>query len=55
MNSINIKQTDITDLNADAVVNAANTKLHEGGGVCGAIFKKAGREKLKDACSKIGG
>lgn len=55
MNSITIKQTDITDLNADAVVNAANTKLHEGGGVCGAIFKKAGREKLKDACSKIGG
>ena len=55
MNSITIKQTDITDLNADAVVNAANTKLHEGGGVCGAIFKKAGREKLKAACSKIGG
>lgn len=53
--SINIKQTDITDLNVDAIVNAANKNLHEGGGVCGAIFQKAGSQNLRDACSKIGG
>ena len=37
----------------DAIVNAANKYLAAGGGVCGAIFKKAGYEELNDACSKI--
>lgn len=45
----------ITQLNVDAIVNAANTQLLEGGGVCGAIFSEAGSKKLSDACSKIGG
>lgn len=53
--SIEIKQTDITDLDVDAVVNAANRGLREGGGVCGAIFSKAGSRELTQACSKIGG
>ena len=52
--SITVKQTDITELNTDAIVNAANSSLQEGGGVCGAIFQKAGSENLRDACSKIG-
>lgn len=53
--SIEIKQTDITDLDVDAVVNAANSRLREGGGVCGAIFSRAGSSELAEACSKIGG
>lgn len=54
-NCIEIKKTDITDLDVDAVVNAANRNLHEGGGVCGAIFARAGSEELTKACSEIGG
>lgn len=38
----------------DAIVNAANKYLMAGGGVCGAIYSKAGYDKLNDACSKIG-
>lgn len=44
---------DITTLKVDAVVNAANKELLEGGGVCGAIFDKAGRAKLKEACTLL--
>lgn len=51
---IEVKQIDITELNVDAIVNAANSQLQEGGGVCGAIFRKAGSMELTDACSKIG-
>lgn len=54
MNSIEIRQTDITELDTDAIVNAANMNLHEGGGVCGAIFSKAGSSELTRACSEIG-
>jgi O-acetyl-ADP-ribose deacetylase (regulator of RNase III)/uncharacterized protein (DUF1810 family) len=45
---------DIAKLKADAIVNAANTGLQAGGGVCGAIFKAAGSDyqKLAQACSK---
>ncbi|MCL2487254.1 MAG: macro domain-containing protein [Oscillospiraceae bacterium] len=46
---------DITKIEADAVVNAANTALAQGGGVCGAIFAAACAEKLTRACAKIGG
>ena len=45
---------DITKLKVDAIVNAANTKLQHGGGVCGAIFAGAGADKLQKACDKIG-
>ena len=51
---IRIVQGSVTDLHAEAVVNAANTGLKAGTGVCGAIFSAAGKEKLEEACKKIG-
>ena len=53
--TIEIKQTGITDLDVEAIVNAANSQLQEGGGVCGAIFAEAGSDELRKACRKIGG
>lgn len=48
-----VVQGDITRLEVDAVVNAANDRLLPGGGVCGAIHAMAGPE-LEAACRKIG-
>ncbi len=47
-------QGDITREDVDAIVNAANSGLARGGGVCGAIFAAAGRE-LDGACARLGG
>ena len=49
-----IIRADITKLEVDAIVNAANSHLLAGGGVCGAIFKAAGAAQLQSACNKIG-
>ena len=46
-------QGDITEFDVDAIVNAANTALRRGSGVCGAIFAAAGPE-LDAACAAIG-
>ena len=54
MNSIKIQKIGITDLDTDAIVNAANDGLWAGGGVCGAIFRAAGHDKLQAACDAIG-
>ncbi len=55
MSSIEIKKISITKLDTDAIVNAANEGLWEGGGVCGAIFREAGSAELTKACNAIGG
>ncbi len=49
-----IVREDITNMQVDAIVNAANTALQQGGGVCGAIFRAAGERELQRACNAIG-
>lgn len=44
---------DITQMDVDAIVNAANTDLAMGGGVCGAIFNAAGVQDMQEACAKV--
>lgn len=48
-----IVSEDITEMDVDAVVNAANTNLRMGSGVCGAIFHAAGKEQMEEACARL--
>ena len=50
---IEIRQGDLTEMDVDAIVNAANNDLQLGGGVAGAIRRKGGPE-IQAECDEIG-
>ena len=52
MSNLKLIHGSCADQNADAVVNAANSGLWEGSGICGVIFSKCGSKELAQECSK---
>ena len=50
---IELVKGDITELEVDAIVNAANSRLKMGGGVAGAILRKGGWE-IQEECDRVG-
>ena len=52
--SLKLVRGDITDLDVDAIVNAANAALQLGGGVAGAIRRRGG-PRIQEECDRIGG
>lgn len=52
MSNLKLIHGSCADQTADAVVNAANSGLWEGDGICGVIFSKCGPKELAQECSK---
>ncbi len=52
MSKIELINASCADQTVDVVVNAANSGLWAGGGICGVIFSKAGMHELTEACNK---
>ena len=52
--TLELVEGDITEMQTDAIVNAANAQLILGGGVAGAIKRKGG-PKIQEECNRIGG
>ncbi|MCR5606845.1 MAG: macro domain-containing protein [Treponema sp.] len=52
MSNLKLIHGSCADQTADAVVNAANSRLLEGSGICGVIFSKCGSKELTQECSK---
>lgn len=52
--TMQIIRNDIVTMQVDVIVNAANTALKKGSGVCGAIFSAAGTQELQEECNRIG-
>ncbi len=52
--TLELVEGDITEMDTDAIVNAANAQLVLGGGVAGAIRRKGG-PRIQEECDRIGG
>lgn len=52
--TVTIEYGNIETITADCIVNAANSGLRRGSGVCGALFAAAGEEVMTEYCRQIG-
>jgi len=52
--AVEVSQSDLTEMDTDAIVNAANAQLILGAGVAGAIKAKGG-DRIQEECNVIGG
>lgn len=52
---LNIVRDNIVHMKTDAIVNAANSELIPGGGVCCSVSDAAGYEQMLSACRRLGG
>ena len=53
MRTFELKHASCANQEVDVVVNAANRYLASGGGICGVIFSKAGRDELTNECKQL--